>query len=1822
MSPTWPADDWRRLILPFPPLQTFDHLKESLCSYLETAYKIANRDVFDERAALLRKPAQGAAAPTVAQMPFIESTPAWGGTTYLAQLAQSLPGISPELSTLAGFGLPVADFPLYPHQQESLERAYSGTTPNLVVATGTGSGKTEIFLLAILADILREALTKPWPPLRPGLQPQPGTYDTNQDIWLHSRRHESPGRTPAVRAIVLYPMNALVNDQVQRLRRVLVSPASQAWQRAHLNGNLIQFGMYTGDTRPTGHPSNPNRRKDWNVDYQAIVATWNGLSQKNQDRGGWPRPDGPEMLCRWDMQAAPPDILVTNYSMLEYMLVRALESNIFDATKTWLHTQPGARLTLVLDEAHTYTGARGTEIAYLVRRLKERLGIRSGDGRLRCIATSASLPATAGAAREIQEFAAKLFGEGETTFWTVKTPPPPVPAPTAPTLDELRAFATFATVLDTENPGPAVDALLANLRLTPSNAAAQPEVRLFDALQGNPHVDRARSLTTRKAVPVADLSSDIWGAIGTPELRDTATAGVLAAGAMARAKPIPDAQPLISSRVHMFFRGVSGFWACMDPNCSQLPAGTAAGRPVGRLFTESTPWCACGSRVLELFSCRVCGLLYLGGIPDLATQSLWPWTSDLQSGRPDLNDFVIFGVEEPTPGAQASYRSTRTTEPANQSDPFTRPVYEVRPATTGGQTIPFPAQCPRCRNRRGRGLDGREIVEPLRTKGTKSFSALVEDAFRLQPATADSPTVNKGRKALTFADSRQDAAMLAGDLEIDHNRDLFRQMAYRILQTCGTCFGFGTVPAPPPTLLGTAGPAPQGPSFTNCATCGGTGAPAGNPAPIAVQDLRTRMQRFADRARINPTLDDIEKYFQQLTPFFNPNQQEAARHINAYLRDEISAPDFGLEPMGLATWRATFDATQLGNLPGLTTAESADLLEGVVRLLATEDVLLPPSLDLRDWGELVAIWDKKLLAAPGSPTTQQHVPFDPTGDRKLGRYLRAVANVLAGTGKISGPNAVDQWLAALAQQVFQALCSLGIIVSDAQGLGFGVNIDRFQLEPIQPQVYVCDSCAYVSNRAVLGVCLRCGQQASQRPATSLRNYYRRTVGFVGQPNVYPDPFLLRVFEHSAQIEKPEARRFELHFQDVFVGNEDPDDARIDVLSVTTTMEMGIDIGNLLSVGLRNVPPTVANYQQRAGRAGRRGSGVASVLAFAQNRSHDQYYFADPPRIVTDPPRIPRLDTNNPVIAERHVRALVLQRFFHQWPPTNAGNPVGGTLNAWGSVQTFRQNQGDSALASWVQSNRIPLTQRAQEILNPALSGNALAWVTAIPADVTRLQQGFRAYDDILGALLQVGYLPRHAFPIDVVSLWTEAPPIGANYDERGIQRDLGIGLSEFAPGAEIVRNKRIYRIAGLYDSRNQVTYQPGGQFVECRDCHAVVDLAINAPQPVVCPVCMGPRLSSLPYIRPPGFCADWAGPDAGGKKYVGGGRDRAGSASAARLAVGDDTFSAAGAYQPPFSPRLNVLVRTGDIYMSNRGPDPTTPGFRICPQCGRSLEPNQTSHTYPADIPPHAGPNMGPRAGTPCPINQPSQNRVLLAHRFPSEVILLGADLSARMDADDRQVSGHAVWLSFGYLLVNAAARVLNINPEELRAGVRPLRRPGARVHGEVFIYDTLPGGAGYARDTEANLEAILRQALADSRICTTPNCPGACYSCLLDYQNQPFHALLDRALGGAILDYVLTGVEPSLSTARMDAAAGYLLPYLPTAWATLPARTVAGTYVPLVLQDSAGNQTGLLVHHAAQAAPDAQVRQDLLINGLRPCPFTDFDLARRPFWVVNEIAK
>ena len=312
------------------PLETMRIIRDTYLRYLRTIYpfqdtslQIAFREEMEKEGLLVKGP-------------LLESAPPFMHGRSITQLVAD--GIlSPRFHHFCSEALP-ADRPLYLHQDQAVAHIVKQQR-NLIVATGTGSGKTETFLLPIFQHLLEEEAS--------------------------STLHQS-----GVRALLLYPMNALANDQLKRLRRVLEHyPA-------------ITFGRYTGETVEKDQDAKDRFREQ--TPHEPLLPN--------------------ELLSRNQMRAKPPHILLTNYAMLEYLLLRPEDCEFFDGPKSqyWRF--------LVLDEADIYDGASGIELAMLLRRLKDRV-VKSINGQLCCIATSATLGRGSSDFPAATTFASNLFGE-------------------------------------------------------------------------------------------------------------------------------------------------------------------------------------------------------------------------------------------------------------------------------------------------------------------------------------------------------------------------------------------------------------------------------------------------------------------------------------------------------------------------------------------------------------------------------------------------------------------------------------------------------------------------------------------------------------------------------------------------------------------------------------------------------------------------------------------------------------------------------------------------------------------------------------------------------------------------------------------------------------------------------------------------------------------------------------------------------------------------------------------------------------------------------------------------------------------------------------------------------------------------------------------------------------------------------------------------------------------------------------------------------------------------------------------------------------------
>ncbi|MFX0108246.1 MAG: DEAD/DEAH box helicase [Candidatus Hodarchaeota archaeon] len=400
------------------PIGSFDEVKENLVLYIKTAFATRYQSIEEEREKLLM------GENVMCRDPWLEPLPRYLSSRKKVADIQTtdLPTLRPQelerFKSLATCGLFSSTRTLYYHQLEMLQKVLSGK--NCIITAGTGSGKTEAFLLPLFAYLAKESVSWAAPN-----SPEPHADDwwknvahqqscraRAQSYRIKQRKHEK--REAAVRAIILYPMNALVEDQLIRLRKSLDSDEARKWFKDKAKGNRIYFGRYYSNTPIPGHerhePDSHGAQK-WNYikvsklakELERIEGDAKGAEKESDEirsddteladiiKYSFPRLDGSEMRSRWDMQDHPPDILITNFSMLSIMLMRDEDSQIFTKTKEWLEDGPDRVFHLIVDELHMYRGTAGTEVAHLIRLLLSRLGLKPEDGRLRIMGSSASL---------------------------------------------------------------------------------------------------------------------------------------------------------------------------------------------------------------------------------------------------------------------------------------------------------------------------------------------------------------------------------------------------------------------------------------------------------------------------------------------------------------------------------------------------------------------------------------------------------------------------------------------------------------------------------------------------------------------------------------------------------------------------------------------------------------------------------------------------------------------------------------------------------------------------------------------------------------------------------------------------------------------------------------------------------------------------------------------------------------------------------------------------------------------------------------------------------------------------------------------------------------------------------------------------------------------------------------------------------------------------------------------------------------------------------------------------------------------------------------
>jgi hypothetical protein len=740
----------------------------------------------------------------------------------------------------------------------------------------------------------------------------------------------------------------------------------------------------------------------------------------------------------------------------------------------------------------------------------------------------------------------------------------------------------------------------------------------------------------------------------------------------------------------------------------------------------------------------------------------------------------------------------------------------------------------------------------------------------------------------------------------------------------------------------------------------------------------------------------------------------------------------------------------------------------------------------------------------------------------------------------------------------------------------------------------CKSCK-TAQRPFPGraVCVNCGQMTAapvdpeNDPVFVARKGYYRNSTIEALRTPPTPPMALIAAEHTAQLNAAQAddvfskaEEHELLFQDVDLGPDDVGRERpaIDVLSCTTTMEVGIDIGTLSGVSLRNMPPARANYQQRAGRAGRRGNAVATVTAFGSADSHDEHYFTHPDQMIRGAVADPQLTLDNADIARRHITAYLLQRYHQARLPDIEPEEQPHLFAVLGTVSEFNNpnnvlNRAD--FGRWLQANPAELrtdvdtwlpaelnaadrTELLDELIEatlgpideaieyepPAPTGGGQVPVAQEEGGVeapleTQDEEGEErpgrdpASENLLDRLLYKGVLPRYAFPTDVASFHVFDPdrstlfrPVFRFTPSQG----LPVALSQYAPGKEVWIGSKLWTSGAIYSPMRSDRFRAWKSrrlYYECSYCHYARTTTLEEGvrgERKDCEACgnAGTFGPATQWLRPPGFAhpvskEEGTSPD-----------DQPAKSYATRAKLTAPTPSEESKWTR-LNDHLRVHHTRQHLLVTNRGP--REEGYTYCTKCGL-IEPTAIPKGVVGAA--HRKPYPDPRDPN-CPGGGATKGLVL-GTDFITDVLLVSMRVDAPIALTPGMLATDVALRTICEALTKSACGRLELEAKELQAEYRPALTAAGRDgrEAEIYLYDTLPGGAGFAKRVGDLGLAVFEDALQVLEHCPD-NCDRSCYRCLRSYKNKFEHDLLDRHIGASLLRFALTGHPPRLDAARIS---------------------------------------------------------------------------------------
>ena len=1386
--------------------------------------------------------------------------------------------------------------------------------------------------------------------------------------------------------------------------------------------------------------------------------------------------DSAEMWDRFSMQQDAPDILITNYSMLNVMLMRDNEAGMFESTKQWLHEDPSHVFHLVIDELHTYRGTSGTEVAYLLRILLDRLGLTPESPQVQFLASSASLEESWQSMEYLREF----FGYTEPAFSSrfVLLSNPKLPKVKRPDI-----ILPESILIDYCNSGD--DNALLEATACSSFTEVCEKYKLLDWLK--------YGLDSEHGI----IAKDIENIARTIGIDEENRLEIISSIVKIICQSKDGKNNLAPLRAHFFFRNVSGLWTCTDPNCLEKRTEfNFEGRAAGRFYKRPRALCNCGKNVLEVLVCENCGELFFGGYKIQRGSRTF-----LSAESPMVESFISYCVL--WKGEAQTNDGWRRVHYDPSNGEFWTDIngeYSIYEQESENDTC-YPHKCPQCEVKYK--VEDKDSLTPIRRHGTglQKVNQILADALIRSMKNENEDNT----KVVLFSDSRQSAAKLSAGIELDHYRDVLRWAILGALKGNKSSAAFlksvfekepSTVTDEEKEKIGKLRGDNTYKPIVELLMCKWFGIP-----PTEEQErLLNEFFASTNAQRLDSIEDDV--FSSLLALGINPAgpKPSAFVNINAGYWDNLF--DFNTlkvrEDLGdnaysfsdrikrlnrieqltsiFSNKKRSFEELRLGYLAPTTAISNKQFYEYVCTVI-------------RIMGEKKRIKD--------FPRKYQVTDSFPNPIRKLTKTIYQCA----------GNPEINEKLEEL--RLF--LRQNGILDAD-RALLTGNGLSFVPAEEGTPY-WICPKCKTVHMHHSNGYCSNCVAELGEPLHLTHEEIENPEDYYLTILNSTDKVYRLHCEEMTGQTSREDSQKRQRYFQDIFLQDENPRVSGIDLLSVTTTMEAGVDIGSLSAVMMGNIPPQRFNYQQRVGRAGRRGKPLSIALTVAKGTSHDLTHFFEYERMVSDTPKDPYLEVRTPEIAERIIYKEVLYLAMKTIAPARGENVHGN----FGKTVDWERKKSD--VQDWIDSNSVTI----EHIINTVTIGTAVSQEnkdsirnyvrTKLLDRISQIASSDDYTQEYLSErLANAGLLPMFGFPTLTRNLYLKEPDKLPAEDV--VSRDIDMALSSFAPGHEIVKDKKVYLAVGVVDyafSSGRIVPKANSLNPYQKPLHRCSNCGYSTisggEEDNLCPVC-GEPMEEVKICSPLGFCVDYHR-DA---EDFNGSYDWYSPNSDIKLDC-EDSLSACAPVKN-LRIRNNIIPSMGLVHLVNDN----NGGFYTL---GKRREQEYRGIYISKDAYPESDRTF--------PLFN-EEKYAFVASKSTGVLTLSIDEYSDNLNLSplkSRNRYSHAIrsaFISWGYLVRKAVASYLDIDSSELSVGfyITPQTKQA-----EVFFVERLENGAGYCnylsgrKYSDVPQKAIIDPLLPGGGIYEhlvseehASECATSCYDCIRDYSNQSAHGLLDWRLG------------------------------------------------------------------------------------------------------------